>query len=77
MTGKLTVRHLAMLSLLAWHFDSSMVPLPRGLLQIFMKLNKQFDTVCKSIHLSYIIMGGPDSLVNFNERFSKQLGLLE
>lgn len=77
MAGKLTIRDLALLSLLAWHFDSKMVPLSWGLLHFFADPHKQFDTVCQSIHLSYTTMCGPDTLVNFKESLRKLLGLLE
>ncbi|KAJ5365316.1 hypothetical protein N7517_008202 [Penicillium concentricum] len=77
MAGKLTCDDLAMLSLLAWHFDSKMVPLPRRLLIFFADPYKQFDTVCRSIHLSYTKMYGPDTLANFEGRLRKLLGLLE
>jgi hypothetical protein len=77
MAGKLTVRDLAMLSLLAWHFDSKMVPLPWGLLQFFADPHKQFDALCQSIHLSYTKTCGPDTLANFKEKLGKLLGFLQ
>ncbi|KAJ5871062.1 hypothetical protein N7455_006003 [Penicillium solitum] len=77
MASKLTTRALAMLSLLAWHFDSKMVPLPQRLLLFFADPDKQFDTVCRSIFLSYTKMYGPDMLANFEGRLRKLLGLLE
>ena len=77
MVSKLTARALAMLSLLALHFDSKMVPLPRRLLIFFANPYKQFNTVCRSIHLSYTKMYGPITLANFEGSLRKLLGLLE
>ncbi|KAJ5704412.1 hypothetical protein N7536_000101 [Penicillium majusculum] len=74
---KLTARDLAMLSLLAWHFDSKMVPLPRRLLIFFADPYKQFDTVCRSIYRSYTKIYVPDTLANFEGSLRKLLGLLE
>ncbi|KAJ6126022.1 hypothetical protein N7471_010515 [Penicillium samsonianum] len=77
MAGELAVRDLAMLSLLAWHFSSKMVPLPRSLIQFFADPDEQFDTVCQSIHLSYTKMCEPDTLASFKERLRGLLGQLE
>ncbi|CAG8019053.1 unnamed protein product [Penicillium nalgiovense] len=74
MAGELADCDLALLSLLAWHFSSKMVPLPHGLLQFFANFDEQFDTVCQSIYLSYTKMCEPDTLANFKERLR---GLLE
>ncbi|CAG7951093.1 unnamed protein product [Penicillium salamii] len=77
MAGKLTTRDLVLLSLLAGHFDSKLMPLSWGLLKFISDPHKQFDTVCRIIHLSYTTMCGPDRLANFMETLRKLLGLLE
>lgn len=77
MARKLTDRALVMLSLLAWHFDSRMVPLSRGLIQFFAKPDDQFESICASIHLSYTKMYGSLSLADFKEKLSHLLGFLE
>ncbi|CAG7938513.1 unnamed protein product [Penicillium salamii] len=77
MASNLTTCALAMLSLLAWHFDSRMIPLSRGLIQFFAKPYDEIDSICASIHLSYTKMFGSLSLAEFKEKLSGLLGLLE
>ncbi|OQD68572.1 hypothetical protein PENANT_c305G11549, partial [Penicillium antarcticum] len=77
MTSNLKDRSLVMLSLLAWHFDSRPVPLPRGLIEFFAKPDDQFDSVCASVYLSYTNMYESPSLADFKEKLSHLLGFLE
>ncbi|CAG8062696.1 unnamed protein product [Penicillium salamii] len=77
MASKLTTCALAMLSLLAWHFDSGMITLSRDLIQFFAKPYDEFDSICASIHLSYTKMYGSLSLAEFKEKLSGLFGFLE
>ncbi|CAG8171566.1 unnamed protein product [Penicillium olsonii] len=77
MASKLTTCALTMLSLLAWHFNSRIFPLSRGLLQFFAKPYVDFDSICAPIHLSYTKIYGSLSLTEFKEKLSGLLGFLE
>jgi hypothetical protein len=86
MASKLTARDLAMLSLLAWHFDSKTLEVCQRIRYIHFRV----AAVNRSAHCVKLLVGVgeeykkppgemyvPDTLANFEGSLRKLLGLLE